>query len=147
MENKSYELVTVAEDFGSLPHNVTYKNFTAQEKLIISKTKPDIQQLVKIIIQPEISSYEIISTIQGSQLVIQGNITEKIFYVADKPEQAIHCSEFSFSFANYIKLPQNPKIKRVKVTSEDAIIQLINKRKINQWILLIFCLIPALPQY
>ncbi len=138
-----YELVTMEEDIDCLPEKTICKEIIKEEKLVIPGQKPEIEQLAKIIIKPVIKSHKIIDTLTGPKVIVQGKIIEKIFYVADKPEQSVHAAKFSFTFCDFIKLSKKcDKIKEVKVNIEDVIINLKNKREVEKCILLILCAVP-----
>lgn len=143
-EDQLFELVTMEEDLSWLPKKTICKEFIKEKTLKIPKQKPKIEQLAKKIIKPVITSFKVIKTREKRRKVlIQGKIIEKLFYVADKPEQTVHSAKFKFPFCNFIKLP--PKVKRVKevkVNIEDVIVQLVKKRKINQCILIFIAAIP-----
>ena len=142
-EEKMFELVTVNPDnFHCKPDKFICKEFIKEEKLIIPKKKPKVEQLAKIISKPIITSKKTICTPQGPKVIFQGKITQKVFYVACNPEQSVHAASFTFSFCNFIKLPNKLKIKNIKIKVEDIIVQLVDKRKINKCVLLLVCIEP-----
>lgn len=141
-EGKMYELVTIEENLKCLPDRKVCKEFMTEESISIPCKKPKIDQISKIIIKPIITASKTISTIEGRKVIIQGEIFEKVFYVAKTPEQTVHCAKFRFSFCNFIKLPKKYRCTDIKVNIEDLILQLKGKKKINQCILLIICAVP-----
>ncbi len=142
-KDKMFELVTMEEDLSWLPEKTICKEFIREKCIKISKKKPKTEQLAKIIIKPVITSHKIVKTKRRTKVLFQGKIIEKVFYVADKPEQPVHAAHFSFLFCNFIKLPRKrAKIEDIKVNIEDVIVQLTKKRKINQCILIEVCVIP-----
>ncbi|MCK8826729.1 DUF3794 domain-containing protein [Natroniella acetigena] len=141
-KDKLYELVTIEEDLKCLPSNAVCKEIIKEKSLVIPKAKPDIEQLAKILIRPSISSHKIIKTPQGPKVIIKGKITQKIFYVANKPEQTVHAAKFTFPFCTFIRLPKRVKIEDIKIKIEDVIVQLTTKRKINKCVLLFLAVIP-----
>lgn len=141
-EDKLYELTTIEEDINCIPEKSLCKEFIKEKTLKIPEVKPKIEQLAKIIIKPKITSYKLISTPIGKKVVIQGQIIEKLFYVADKPEQTVHCAKFSFPICNFIKLNYPQKIKDIKINLEELLVQMNGKRKIEECLLLFICIIP-----
>lgn len=140
---KVYELVTIEEEIECLPSKKVCKEFIKEKCIEIPPQKPKIEELAKIIIKPIVTSHKIIKTKEGFKVIVQGKIIEKVFYVADKPEQSVHAAKFSFPFCNFIKLPHKYKnVKDVKVNIEDVVIQLTEKRRICQCILICICAIP-----
>ena len=141
-KDKLYELTTVEEKLVCIPAAKLCKEFIKEKALVIPSEKPSIEQLAKIIIKPEITSYKLACTPEGKKVIIQGQIIEKVFYVADKPEQTVHCAKFSFPICNFIKLKNTDKIKDIKINIEEVIIQVDKQRTIEQCILLFICIIP-----
>lgn len=141
-QDNLFELVSVEDDFQHLPSKTICKEIIKEKTLTIPKQKPKVEQLSKILIKPSITSHKTICTPEGFKVIIQGKVIEKVFYVADKPEQSVHAAEFSFPFCTFIKLPKKTKIKDIKVKAEDVIIQLIDQKKINKCVLLCICAIP-----
>ncbi|GAB6098299.1 hypothetical protein JCM16358_01780 [Halanaerocella petrolearia] len=141
-EDNLFELVTVDDNFNSLPSESICKEFLKEETLLIPDQKPDIEQLAKILIKPKITNKKIIQAPEGPKVIVQGLIIEKKFYVADTPQQSVHAAEFSFPFCNFIKLPPKTKVDDLKIRVEDVILQLVNRRKISQCILTCLCVVP-----
>ncbi|MBM7624224.1 SPOCS domain-containing protein [Sporohalobacter salinus] len=137
-----YELITMDQDIKCTSRHVKCKEFIKEKMLCIPETNPDIEQLTKVIIKPKIISYEIICTPEGPKLIIKGKIIEKIFYIDDTAGQCIHCATFKFPFHNFIKLKDYVCIKDIKIKLEDVFIQLCNKRKLEQSILILVCIVP-----
>ena len=143
-KDKMFELVTLEDNFSCLPDKAICKEFIKEKSIKIPGQKPKIEQLAKIIIKPVITSHKVIKVDKRRfKVLFQGKIIEKVFYVADKPEQSVHAASFSFPFCNFIKLPKKiTKVKDIKVNIEDVIVQLVKKREINQCILINVCIIP-----
>ena len=142
--DKMFELVKVEEDLCWLPDKTVCKEFIKEKTLHIPKQKPVIEQLANKVIKPKITSHKVIKTKRKqSKVIIQGKIIEKVFYVADRPEQTVHAAKFTFPFCNFINLGKKvAKIKDVKVNVEDVVVQLVKKKEIRQCILLFICAIP-----
>ncbi len=141
-EDNLYELVTMDDELTCLPPYACCKEFIKEKMVKIPCQKPDVEQLAKILIKPKITSYRRICTYEGRKLIVQGEIIEKVFYVAQNCQQTVHCANFSFPFCNFIKLGGKRGIKDIRVQIEDVILQLERRRRINQSILMIICAIP-----
>ncbi|MBM7625141.1 DUF3794 domain-containing protein [Sporohalobacter salinus] len=135
------ELITIDQNFKYISPYVESKEFIKEKNLLIPHIKPDIQQLVKIIIKPKITSKKIIYTPENYKLIVNGIITENIHYVADNKKQSVHCTQFKFSFYNFINLYHN-QIKDIKIRIDDVFIQLCKKRFLKQSMLMSICVIP-----
>lgn len=91
--------------YEKLPKNPKYFTETSiEETLIIPTQKPDAEQLLSVIVSPEVLSLKIIETpvmstpegqnLLGAKLIIELKINEKILYVADEPTQSVHAAHF-----------------------------------------------------
>lgn len=125
---------------------VPHLQFGIEEVVNLPPAKPDIEQLVKLMMEVEITDHRIISTVLVHdckpirKVVIEGVIHQKILYVAAKPEQPVHAAHFDFPFCNFIELPEcfDPcKIHGVKIICEDANLKLINPRTIKKCLILL----------
>lgn len=88
-----------------LPENPMYfTEVTIPEILKIPEQKPDMEQLLAVIVQPKIVSVRVVDTpcalsyegqhLSGYKLVIEMMLWEKIKYVADEPTQSVHAAEY-----------------------------------------------------
>lgn len=119
----------------------TFKQINVEESLCIPKQKPDIEQIVKVICDVEIKNTRVIRTpkaislegqiLTGWKLIIEGELNQKVEYVADVPEQSVHVAHFSVPFSSFIVLPETFKIGVPVIVNayiEDIFIQQLNKR-------------------
>jgi len=123
-------------------HPLHFKQFTVQEELMLPAAKPDIEQIIRVLAEVEIKHTRVIETpvatsfegqkLTGKKLLIEGEIFQKIEYVADEPTQAVHAAHFQVPFSAYIVLPDwysdDAKLTVVPYI-EDIYIQQIGKRK------------------
>lgn len=120
-----------------------FKQFVVQETLELPEAKPDIEQIVKVIAQVVITSTRVIRTpagtsmegqvLTGYKLVVEGEVRQKIEYVADECTQSVHAAHFSVPFSTFIVLPTTYTLGTpVTVTPyiEDIYVELINERTI-----------------
>lgn len=131
----------------NLPQNpTTFKQFTVQENLEIPCAKPDIEQIIRVMGHVKITSTRVIRTpgsaaqpvkslegqiLTGWKLIVEGELIQKIEYVADEPTQSVHAAHFSVPFSTFIVLPANYALGTpVHVTPyiEDIYAQQIGKR-------------------
>jgi hypothetical protein len=96
------ELIGIAD---SLPENPMYfKEVALPETLVIPSQKPDIEQLLSVMVDPEVISVRLVDTakaisdegqnLSGCKLVVELRLREKVKYVADEPTQSVHVAEF-----------------------------------------------------
>ncbi|MBM7556618.1 SPOCS domain-containing protein [Halanaerobacter jeridensis] len=140
--NNLYQLVTIEDVINELPDNTIYKEIINEQSIKKPNTKPPIQQLSKIVLKPTITSYKKISTPHGPKLIIKGTITERVFYVADNESQTVHCINFTFPICTFIKVKNKVKSKKIKIKTEEIVVQLQTKEKFYQCILLCLYAIP-----
>lgn len=127
-----------------LPHHPTnFKQFTVQENLELPCAKPDIEQIIRVMADVKIVSTRVITTpvatsaegqtLTGHKLIVEGELIQKIEYVADEPTQSVHAAHFNVPFSTFIVLPINyvqGSIVNVIPYIEDIFVQQIGKRNI-----------------
>ncbi|MCY6958954.1 MULTISPECIES: DUF3794 domain-containing protein [Clostridium] len=125
-----------------IPENVSaFKQFNIEETACLPITKPDIEQILKVIADVEIKSTRAIRTpvgtslegqvLTGWKLVIEGKVNQKVQYVADLPEQPSHAAHFSVPFSTFVVLPEDFVMGTpVTVTPflEDIYVEQLDKR-------------------
>jgi hypothetical protein len=135
-----------------MPKTVSvFKQLTVSERLELPEEKPDIEQIIKIIAQVEITSTRVIRTpvgqslegqiLSGFKLIVEGEVIQKIEYVADECSQAVHAAHFETPFTTFIVLPASYCIGApVPVTPymEDISIELVDKRSIFKNITILY---------
>jgi hypothetical protein len=136
-------LIEIAGIADQLPIDPTaFKQFTVQEMLKLPIAKPDIEQIVKVVAQVVITSTKVIRTPKGTslegqiltgfKLIIEGEVRQKIEYVADEVTQSVHAAHYDVPFSTFIVLP-NTFVVGTPVTVmayiEDIFIEMINKRE------------------
>jgi len=126
------------------PENPTlFKQFTVQEDLEIPCVKPDIEQILRVIAEVVITHTRVITTpvstsyegqvLTGKKLIVEGELVQKIEYVADEPTQSVHAAHFTVPFSTYIVLDGDVdecNIVTVVPYIEDIYIQQIDKRRL-----------------
>ena len=105
-------------DYADLPTSMdSFKQLTVQENLTIPDAKPDIEQIIRVMVEAKITSTKIIETpigkslegqiLTGRKIIIEGILNQKIEYVADEPTQAVHAAHFKVPFSTFIVLPED----------------------------------------
>jgi hypothetical protein len=135
------EISGLADSFPTNP--MTFKQFTVQETLELPEAKPDIEQIVKVVAQVIITSTRVIRTplaeslegqrLSGVKLIIEGEVVQKIEYVADVCTQSVHAAHFNVPFSTFIVLPTGFGIGTPLIVTpyiEDIYVDLIDKRTI-----------------
>lgn len=95
----------------------TFKQTTIDVELCVPEEKPDIEQVVKVIVKKKIERYRLVKTpkgiseenqeITGYKLLVMGDIMIKIQYVADEPTQSMHSFHVTIPFCEYIVMPHD----------------------------------------
>ena len=130
-----------------------WKEISVPEKVEIPCQKPDLEQLLEVLIEAEVTFYQVVNTPQaetqqgnpiaatniegdistGKKLIIEGLIHQKVIYVAQKKCQALHAAEFSVPFSTYIVIPGDVPLDAqfyIDVFIEDLFIKKFTARKI-----------------
>lgn len=145
------DLIEISGLADCLPVNPTvFKEFTVQEALVLPEAKPGVEQILKVIARAGIINTRVIRTpvgrslegqiLSGFKLIVEGEIIQKIEYVADKCNQSVHAVQFNIPFSTFIVLPANYTIGTpVAVTAyiEDLYVELIDKRTIFKNVILL----------
>lgn len=103
----------IADVLPTAPH--AFKQFNVQENVCLPIAKPDIEQLTKIMAEVVITSTRVIKTpvatslegqiLTGFKLIVEGEVRQKVEYVADEPTQSVHAAHFNIPFSTFIVLP------------------------------------------
>lgn len=98
-----------------LPEVAAFKQFSVMETVCLPHAKPDIEQIVKVMAEVVITNTHVIRTpvatseegqiLTGRKLIVEGIVRQKVEYVADCPEQAVHAAHFDVPFSTFIVLP------------------------------------------
>jgi len=89
----------------TLPQNPMYfTEISIAEIVKIPSQKPDIEQLVEVIVEAEIMSKRVVDTpcvksfegqmLSGKKLILELKLKQKIVYVADEPSQPVHAAHY-----------------------------------------------------
>lgn len=102
--------------------------------------KPDIEQIIKVDAKTSILKYEIVETpvgvslegqeVTGYKLLICGDISYKVQYVADEPTQSVHTFHKCVPFCGYIVLPK--KFNKESYINPSALIEDISMEQIDE---------------
>lgn len=152
--NESVNYVEISGEVGEeglptlLPGD-SWKELTVPETVTIPEQKPDIEQLVEVIVKAKIDATRIVETpVQengnnavnnendqstGRKLIVEGSICQKIIYVGDVKEQSLHSASFKIPFSTFIVLPNGTPLDaefRVDAFIEDVFIEEITEREV-----------------
>lgn len=118
-----------------------FKQLTVQENLVIPSVKPDVEQIVRVIAEVVITSTRVVKTpksisdegqiLTGWKLIVEGELVQKVEYVADEPTQSVHAAHFKVPFSTYVVLPEKFNdccTINVVPYIEDIYVQQIDKR-------------------
>lgn len=116
------ELVRNLIQYAGLSDNIpetsaVFKQLNVEQNYCLPDTKPDIEQIIKVISEVIIKSTKVIKTpvgrslegqaLTGWKLVVEGAVRLKIQYVADVPEQSVHAAHALIPFSTFIVLPED----------------------------------------
>lgn len=113
----SIEIVGLCDDFPDNDQGA-FTQIKVPEVVIIPEQKPDIEQIIQILVDARITNLKIIETpegvseegqiLTGEKLAIEGKIDQKIIYVADVEggSQPVHSAEFDAPFSTFIVVPR-----------------------------------------
>ncbi|MBM7625142.1 Ig-like domain-containing protein [Sporohalobacter salinus] len=148
--NDSIEVVGICQDF---PNNCqgAFTQLKVPEIINIPERKPDIEQIIQVLITGRLISSKIVETpvgesvdgqiLTGEKLAIEGKLRQKIVYVADVEEenQPVHSAEFDIFFSTYVVVPECyvgtiPSGKEdqinVQICVEDLFIEEVSPRQV-----------------
>lgn len=119
------------------------KEFNVQETLDIPTAKPDIEQIIKVKSEINITSTKVIKTpvsvsideqrLTGWKVIVEGELKQTVQYVADEPTQSVHGAHFDVPFSIFIVLPpdyEEGNCVSVEGYIEDIYAEKIGKRQI-----------------
>lgn len=84
--------------------NLPCKQICETDKLILPKSKSDIESICQVFGNISVCSYDIIKTPLGKKLVIKGKKHIKMLYVGKEPCQTMYCTHFDIPFCTFILL-------------------------------------------
>ncbi|MGL4990546.1 MAG: SPOCS domain-containing protein [Sarcina sp.] len=109
----------------------SFKQATIDVNLCVPEEKPDIEQVVKVVIKKKVVKYKIVKTpkgispegqeITGNKLLVMGDIILKINYVADESTQSMHSFHVTVPFCEYVVLPVG--FKGLSIVAPDIYIE------------------------
>ncbi|BCS80376.1 DUF3794 domain-containing protein [Anaerocellum diazotrophicum] len=103
----SIEGVANVSEFPTLTTLDRYNQFEVEEQVTIPAEKPEMEQIVSVMVEASIKNYYAIATPTGLKVIIEGELKQKITYVANEPTQSIHSAMFITGFCNFIDIPLN----------------------------------------
>lgn len=121
------EGIGIADDFPAHPHFFT--QIAIPEVVMLPEQKPNIEQLISVMVDIDVVSTRIIDTpigtsnegqiLTGKKMSIEIIIKQKIKYVADEPTQSVHAAHFDKKMASiFIIVPPTFEINGVIYTLE-----------------------------
>ena len=94
-----------------------FKEIHVEEMFEIPEQKPNIEQIIKVEVNPRIKSVKLIKTVKGIsmegqkltglKLIVEGELKQRIQYVADVVEQNVHAMNKTMLFSTFIILPED----------------------------------------
>ncbi|AOR23332.1 hypothetical protein [Clostridium taeniosporum] len=110
-----------------------FKEELISEILTIPVQKPDMERILKVLVNPKLVNTKIVETevgmsnegqnLTGYKLVVEFNIQEKIVYVANEKSQSVHAAHFENMKSIFVVLPK-------EINGED-VCQLVRANRIT----------------
>jgi len=139
------------------PHgSKAFKQLQLQDVIKISNSKPNVEQILSVYVNVEITNTHIISTATGQscegqilkekKLVVEGEILQKLEYITDLEEQSIHAAHFVMPFSSFIVLgKEDDCYSGFDVTGyiEDIYVKKIDKRRVFKNVILLLNAVPV----
>lgn len=139
----------------------TFKQIAVPETVTIPAQKPDVEQIIKVVINGEITRTKVIKTpvrrdsrdvilpsaggqrLTGRKLIIEAKIRQKIVYVAETElgDQPVHSAEFELPFSTFIVLPEDTPLESrfdIEICIEDIFVERLNPRQIFKNLIVLF---------
>ncbi|MBM7625143.1 DUF3794 domain-containing protein [Sporohalobacter salinus] len=140
----------------------TFTQIAIKEELSIPEQKPDMEQIIKVVLDGEITRTKVIETpvrtdsegnilpsaggqeLTGRKLIIEGKINQKVVYVADveNGSQPVHSAEFEGTpFSTFIVLPEDTPLEtryEVDICFEDVFVEMLSPRDIFKNLIVLF---------
>lgn len=101
-DTETVKVIGVAKDLPTDPKYFT--EISIPETIKIPEIKPDMEQLVEVIVQAEIMSMRLVDTpcmksyegqmLSGKKLILELKLKEKVVYVADEADQPVHAAHY-----------------------------------------------------
>lgn len=154
MKSKTFNMVEFVGINDVYPcHSKAFKQLQVQEIVEIPHQKPDIEQITRVTVEgkalttkivniPKAISYEG-QRLTGYKLIIEGQLVQKIEYIAANDKQSMHSAEFTKLFSSFIMLKDNIcniDASDIAIFIEDVYALQLNNRKIFKNVMLLVSL-------
>lgn len=150
MSNEHIQIsgISTISDYPDCQHKHPCKEFCETDKLCIPCQKPDIKDIIEIVVSVSITCFKIICTSEGKKLIIDGLKHIKLLYSADKSCESVHCAHFEIPFCQFILLT-NPcdTVACIKTAIEHISVHKINCRDFAVSTIILLCPICERPHY
>ena len=150
MDDKSTDFVKIVGECDVESIDLSQGNFTqvaVPETLEIPDQKPDVEQVLKVMLEGIVTSVRLVATPEGESasgikktgkgLVVEGKLHQKLVYVAetDEGDQPVHSAEFNIPFSTFIPintclLPGSEDEIDVEVCIEDVYVEMLDSRTV-----------------
>ena len=150
MTDNSTDFVKIVGECDVEDIDLSQGNFTevaVPEILPIPEQKPDVEQILKVMVEGKITSVRLVTTPEGESasgqektgkgLVVEGKLHEKVVYVAetDDESQPVHSAEFDIPFSTFLPIntvlePGDEDQIDVEICIEDVFAELIDPRTV-----------------
>lgn len=111
MKNNMIQIcgVTPKDHLPKCPSNYPCREISETHKLCIPCKKPNIYDIIQVLVNVCITKFKVITTPIGKKLVIEGIQNVKVLYTADNPCQDVHSAHFKIPFCTFILLKDKSK--------------------------------------
>lgn len=146
MSNVVKNLIEYTGLANTLPELCTpgcFRQFELQERLTIPQNNPDAEQIIRVMNEIIVSNTRVVRTakavslegqaLTGFKLIVEGELIQRIEYLAEEPSQPLHAIHSIIPFCSFIILSEDFIIGTPLTVAgyiEDIYVQLIDKRTI-----------------
>ncbi len=96
--------ITPSHQYPLFPLKHPCKQVSQTDNLSVPCQKPEMKDIIEVIVSLSIATFKIISTSQGDKLIIDGLRHIKILYTADNDSTSVHSAHFDVPFCEFILL-------------------------------------------
>lgn len=128
------EGIGISPSLPTLCDNAYFTEVAIPETVILPEEKPDMEELLSVMVDAKIVSLRIIKTPEGTsqegqtltgrKLSIELELKQKVKYIADEPSQSVHAAHFENKVSSiWVVVPKTVNIKGRDVPIETLLLQ------------------------
>ena len=142
MNNNTIQVkgITPSQDYPSFPPKYPCKQVSQTDTLSIPCQKPDMKDIIEVIVSLSITSFKVISTTQGDKLIIDGLKHIKVIYTADNDCTSVHSAHFDIPFCEFILLKNSCRqVICIETAIEHIAVHQLSCREFSVCMIILLC--------